>query len=100
MYTEVGCVLTVGWSPPSTSCTGSVSQYVLSVTPSTTNCQSFHDCKVVDDSSVYRRPGNETQYSLTVASKDYHNITVRADTCNNTIVGDISSTSRVNLKGS
>ena len=78
---ERECVENVEWSEAFVSCGGSVSQYVLSVTPPTSDCQSSPDCEVMDgSSSVYNRSGTETQYSLTVATQEY-DITVRAETC-------------------
>ena len=91
-----GCVVSVEWSEAIVSCAGSVSQYVLSVTPPTSDCQSSPDCMVMDGSSVITRPGTETQYSLTVSSQNY-DITVRADTCGGSLTGDNSSVYTVNL---
>ena len=56
-----GCVVTVEWSEPFISCAGSVSQYVLSVTPPTSECQSgsgSRACMLMTD---------QTQYKLTLA---------------------------------
>ena len=92
------CVVSVEWSEAFVSCSDSVSQYVLSVTPPTSNCQSIQDCVVMDGSSVYTRPGTETQYSLTLASQDY-DITVTASTCGGSLTGNISSPYSVNLTG-
>ena len=89
-------MVSVEWSEAIVSCAGSVSQYVLSVTPPTSDCQSSPDCMVMDDSSVITRPGTETQYSLTVSSQNY-DITVRADTCGGSLTGDNSSVYTVNL---
>ena len=70
------CVLRVRWSEPVISCAGSVSQYVLSVTPPTSNCQSGSgDCVFMT---------NQTQYHLTVNASQTYNLTVRAnDSCGN-----------------
>ena len=70
------CVLSVRWSEPVISCAGSVSRYVLSVTPPTSNCQSGSgDCVFMT---------NQTQYHLTVNASQTYNLTVRAnDSCGN-----------------
>ena len=70
------CVLSVRWSEPVISCAGSVSQYVLSVTPPTSDCQSgSEDCVFMTD---------QTQYNLTVTANQTYNLTVRADdSCGN-----------------
>ena len=85
---EEECVVNVEWSEALVSCGGSLSQYVLSVTPPTPDCQSSPDCVVVTSSSQYTIPGSETQYSLTVGTLDY-DISIRAD----------SSVYNVNLTG-
>ena len=95
---EAGCTLDVSWSEPAIRCGGSVSQYVLTVTPPTSDCQSSGDCMVMDGSSVITTPGTVTQYSLTVTSQDY-DITVRADTCGGSLTGDTSSLYNINLTG-
>ena len=88
----------VEWSEAFVSCGGSVSQYVLSVTPPTSDCRSSPDCEVMDgSSSVYNRSGTETQYSLTVATQEY-DITVRAETCAGSLTAE-SSVYTVNLTG-
>ena len=51
-----GCEVTVEWSEPVISCGGSVSQYVLSVTPPTPDYQPDSDFRT-----------NETQFNLTVS---------------------------------
>ena len=70
------CVLSVKWSEPVISCAGSVSQYVLSVTPPTSDCQSgAEDCVFMTD---------QTQYNLTATVNQTYNLTVRADdSCGN-----------------
>ena len=70
------CVLSVRWSEPVISCAGSVSQYVLSVTPPTSDCQSgSEDCVFMTD---------QTQYNLTVTASQTYNLTVIADdSCGN-----------------
>ena len=92
------CVVSVEWSEAVVSCGGSVSQYVLTLTPPTSDCQSSGDCIVMDGSSVITTPGTQTQYSLTVTSQDY-DITVRADTCGGSLNGDTSSLYNINLTG-
>ena len=95
---QTGCTLDVGWSKPVINCGGSVSQYVLTLTPPTSDCQSSGDCMVMGGSSVITTPGTQTQYSLTVTSQDY-DITVRADTCGGSLTGDTSSLYNINLTG-
>ena len=70
------CVLSVRWSEPVISCAGSVSQYVLSVTPPTSDCQSgSEDCVFMPD---------QTQYNLTATVNQTYHLTVRADdSCGN-----------------
>ena len=94
---EEECVVNVEWSEAFVSCGGSLSQYVLSVTPPTPDCQSSPDCVVVTSSSQYIIPGSETQYSLTVGTLDY-DITVRADVCDGSMTAE-SSVYNVNLTG-
>ena len=67
------CVVTVEWSEAVISCGGSVSQYVLSVTPPTPDYQ----------------PGSEfrTQYNLNVSVDETYTLTVRADSCGNSRTG-------------
>ena len=91
-------MVSVKWSEAIVRCAGTVSQYMLSVIPPTSDCQSSPDCMVMDGSSVITRPGTETQYSLTVSCQDY-NITARTDTCCGSLTGDISSVCTVNLAG-
>ena len=92
---EEECVVSVEWSEAIVSCGGSVSQYVLTLTPPTSDCQSSGDCIVRD---VITTPGTQTQYSLTVTSQDY-DITIRADTCGGSLTGDTSSLYNINLTG-
>ena len=94
---EEECVVNVEWSEAFVSCGGSLSQYVLSVTPPTPDCQSSLDCVVRTSSSQYTIPGSETQYSLTVGTLDY-DITVRADVCDGSMTAE-SSVYNVNLTG-
>ena len=91
-------MVNVEWSEAFVSCGGSVSQYVFSVTPPTSECQSSPDCEVMNgSSSVYNRSGTETQYSLTVATQEY-NITVRAEACAGSLTAE-SFVYTVNLTG-
>ena len=72
-----GCVVTVEWSEPVISCNGSVSQYVLSVTPPTP-----------DDSRDSEFRTNETQFNLTVSVDVTYTLTVRSnDSCGNSRTG-------------
>ena len=96
-----GCVVTVEWSEPFISCAGSVSQYVLSVTPPTCDCPSPPNCVVMDGRAVYTLSGSERQHNITVnrtMSPEY-GVTVRADTCDNTLTGEPSSEYNINLTG-
>ena len=77
---QTGCTLDVSWSEPVVTCGGSVSQYVLTVTPPTSDCLSTGDCMVMDGSSVITTPGTLTQYTFNV-NVSQSDITVRADTC-------------------
>ena len=52
-----GCVVTVRWREPFISCDGSVSLYVLTVTPPTCDCESSEDCMLMDNAAVYLLPG-------------------------------------------
>ena len=94
---EEECVVNVEWSEAFVSCGGSLSQYVLSVTPPTPDCQASPDCVIVTSSSQYTIPGSETQYSLTVGTLDY-DITVRADVCDGSMTAE-SSVYNVDLTG-
>ena len=82
------CVVNVVWSEPFISCSGSVSQYVLSVTPPTSDCGSgSEDCVLVTD---------QTHYDLTLTVDQTYNLTVRADTCSNTHTGNYSDPLSIN----
>ena len=101
MCDDDGCVVTVRWRELFISCDGSVSQYVLTVTPPTCDCDSSEDCMLMDNAAVYLLPGNETQYDIAVngtMSLEY-DVTVRADTCDNSLTGDISPVYNINLIG-
>ena len=85
------CVVTLEWNEPFISCTGSVSQYVLTVAPPTSDCQSGSgDCVLMTD---------QTQYNLTVTVDQMYNLTVRADTCRNMQMGENSSVLTLELGG-
>ena len=72
-----GCMVTVEWSEPVISCNGSVSQYVLFVTPPT-----------FDDQPGSEFSTNETQFNLTVSVDVTYTLTVRAnDRCGNSRTG-------------
>ena len=58
---NTACMVNVRWSEPFVSCGGSVSHYVLSVTPPTPGCQSGSD-------SGSEFMTTETQYNLTVTA--------------------------------
>ena len=90
-----GCSLTVVWSEVTVTCDGSVSGYVLTVTPPTSDCP---DCVVVDGSSVYTLSGNETQYIINVNGSQslVYDMTVRAKTCDG---GDLIEPYTANLTG-
>ena len=83
---EAGCTLDVRWSEPVISCGGSVSQFVLTLTPPTSDCQSSGDCMVMDGSSVITRPGTQTQHTFNV-DVSQSDITVSADTCDGSLTG-------------
>ena len=72
-----GCVVTVEWSEPVISCGGSVSQYVLSVTPPTPDYQTDPEFRTT-----------ETRFNLTVSVDVTYTLTVRAnDSCGNSRTG-------------
>ena len=101
MCDDDGCVVTVRWKEPFISCGGSVALYVLTVTPPTCDCESSEDCMLMDDAAVYFVPGNETQYDIAVngnISLEY-DVTVRADTCDNSLTGDQSPVYNINISG-
>ena len=89
------------WSEPFISCADNVSQYVLSVNPPTCDCPSPPNCVVMDGRAVYTLSGSERQHNITVnrtMSPEY-GVTVRADTCDNTLTGEPSSEYNINLTG-
>ena len=79
-------IVTVEWSEPVISCNGSVSQYVLTVTP---DCGS-EDCVFMTE---------DTQYSLTLTVDQTYSLTVRADTCRNTQRGNDSDPISLTIYG-
>ena len=81
-------VVRVEWSEATVSCSGSVSQYVLCVTPLTPGGQSG-ECMTTD----------QTQYDLTVTSNMRYNLTIRADACDNSIMGNESDLETLRLNG-
>ena len=81
------CVLSVRWSEAVINCGGSVSQYVLSVTPPTPDCQS-EQCMMTAD----------TLYDLTVTVDQTYILTVTAfDSCGNHQTGNIISVELVGI---
>ena len=89
---ERECVVNVEWSEAFVSCGGSVSQYVLSVTPPTSDCQleSNQSCLIST---------NNMQFNLTVTTDTSYNVTVRADTCTNSLRGPESAPISINFAG-
>ena len=81
-------VVRVEWSEATVSCSGSVSQYVLCVTRLTPGGQSG-ECMTTD----------QTQFDLTVTSNMRYNLTIRADACDNSILGDESDPETLRLNG-
>ena len=81
-------VVRVEWSEATVRCSGSVSQYVLCVTPLTPGGQSG-ECMTTD----------QTQYDLTVTSNMRYNLTIRADACDNSIMGNESDPETLRLNG-
>ena len=90
---ETGCVVTVRWSNPVIDCNGSPSQYVLTVSPPTTECPG--EC-------VVERGGVgfvEREQNVTLAVDQMYNFTVRADTCSNTQTGQESEQYFIEMEG-
>ena len=80
----------VVWNEPFISA-GSVSQYVLTATPPTSDCQSGSgDCVLMTD---------QTQYNFTVTVDQIYSLTVRADTCRNIQIGNSSNETTIELIG-
>ena len=85
------CIVNVMWSEAFISCSGSVSQYVLSVTPPTSDCQSSsEDCVLMT---------HHTHYDLTLTVNETYILTVRADTCSNTLTGNYSDNVSIRVNG-
>ena len=98
------CEVTVEWSEPVISCGGSVSQYVLSVTPPTPDDSgdsefSTNETQFMTNETQFST--NETQFNLTVSVNVTYTLTVRAnDSCGNSRTGqpmDITPTSMLNI---
>ena len=82
------CVFSVRWSEAVISCGGSVSQYVLSVTPPTPDCPSGQCATTAD-----------TQYDLNVTVDQTYNLTVRAvDSCGNSQTEDMIAVELVGIQ--
>ena len=99
VISEVGvsgseCVVTVSWSEPVISCNGSTSQYVLTVSPNTTECPSG-SCEVGRGEERFEK--RELNVTLTV--EQMYNFTVRADTCNNNQTGQDSEQFTIQMEG-
>ena len=77
--TGVESVMTLRWSDPVISCSGSTSQYALTVFPPTTECLSG-GCVVGRGGEGFE----EREQSVTLSVDQTYNFTVRADTCSNT----------------
>ena len=77
------CTLSVEWSEAIVSCDGSVSQYVMSVTPPISDCQSGN-CEIMT---------NRTHYNMTLTVDKTYTLTLRADTCSNTLQSENESVS-------
>ena len=78
-------VVRVEWSEATVSCSGSVSQYVLCVIPGGQS----GECMTTD----------QTQFDLTVTSNMRYNLTIRADACDNSIMGNESDPETLHLNG-
>ena len=84
---NTACMVHVRWSEPFVSCGGSVSHYVLSVTPPTSDGQSGSD----DSGSEFM--ANETQYDLTVTANQTYNLNISViNSC-----GDIGQAADYNI---
>ena len=70
LYDNTACMVNVSWSEPFVSCGGSVSHYVLSVTPPIPDCQSGSG----DSGSEFM--ANETQYNLTLTTNQTYNFNI------------------------
>ena len=74
-YNNASCTLSVEWSEAIVSCAGSVSQYVLSINPPISDCWSGK-CVILT---------NRTHYNMTLTVDKSYSLTLRADTCSNTL---------------
>ena len=88
------CVVTVRWSDPVISCSGSTSQYVLTVSPPNTECPSG-GCVVGRGGEGFE----EGEQSVTLSVEQTYTFTVRADTCSNTQTGEESEQYTVEMEG-
>ena len=91
---ESECVVAVRWSDPVISCNGSASQYVLTVSPPTTECPSG-GCVVGRGGEGFE----EREQSVTLAVDQVYELTVRADTCSNTQTGEESEQYFIEMEG-
>ena len=91
---ESGCVVTVSWSEPVISCNASITQYVLTVSPPTTECPS-------GSCVVGRREGRfETrEQNISLSLEQIYIFIVRAYTCNNTLTGKDSDQYAIRMEG-
>ena len=76
---NTACMVNVRWSEPFVGCEGSVSHYLLSVTPPTADCQSG------SDNSGSEFMTNETHYDLTVIANQTYILNISV----NNSCGDI-----------
>ena len=82
-------VVSVKWSEAIVSCSGSVSQYVLCMTPLSSDGSSDEECvRTV-----------ETQHDLTVTSNMRYNLTIRADVCGGDVMENESDPETLFVKG-
>ena len=88
-------MVSVEWSEAIVSCAGSVSQYVLSVTPPTSDCQSgLEGCQFMTNNMI--------QFNLTLSVNQTYSFNVTAqqyETCNGSIVGNDSDHMVLNTEG-
>ena len=69
---NTACMVNVRWSEPFVSCEGSVSHYLLSVTPPTADCHSG------SDNSGSEFMTNETPYDLTVIANQTYILNINS----------------------
>ena len=91
---ENECVVTVSWSEPVISCNGSISQYILTVSPNTTECQSGR-CQVGRGEEKFEK----RQQNVTLTAEQMYLFNVRADTCKNTQTGQDSDQYTILMEG-